>query len=86
MKVMDETPTGYLQATMPSHGMPETWPLVDIAPRIVESVGRFQDLGVHHLVMDTFYSLPNLHDENIDTLVATMEKFARDVIPVFPEE
>ena len=86
MKVLDETPTGYLEATMPSHGMPETWPLVDTAPRIVESVGRFQDLGVHHLVMDTFYSLPNLHDENIDTLVATMEKFARDVIPQFPEE
>ena len=86
MKVMDETPGHRIEVTMPSHGSPETWPLVDTAPRIVESVGRFQDLGVHHLVMDTFYSLPDLHEENIDTLVATMEKFARDVIPQFPEE
>ena len=85
MKVLDETPGSRMEATMPSHGSPDAWPLVDTAPRIVESVGRFQELGVGHLVMDTFYSLPDLHAETIDTLVATMERFARHVIPQFPE-
>jgi hypothetical protein len=35
--------------------------------------------------MDTFYSIPELHEETVDTVLATMERFARKNIPRFPE-
>ena len=85
MKIMERSP-GRMQATVPSAGSPDVWPLVDTPERIIESVGRFQEVGVSHLVMDTFYSIPELHQETVDSVLATMERFARSVIPQFPAD
>ena len=83
MKIMERTP-GRMEATVPSAGAPDVWSLVDTPERIIDSVGRFQEAGVSHLVMDTFYSIPELHQETVDSVLATMERFARSVLPQFP--
>ena len=83
MKIVERTP-GRMEATVPSAGAPDVWPLVDTPERTIDSVGRFQEVGVSHLVMDTFYSIPELHQETVDSVLATMERFARSVLPQFP--
>ena len=75
MKILQQTPT--------PRGTADNWPLVDTAERVAEAANRFQDAGVNHLVMDTFYSIPELHQENVDSVLATMERFARHVMPQF---
>ena len=82
MKITDRPP-GRMQATTPSVGAPEVWPLVDTPGRVVEAVGRFQEMGVGYLVMDTFYSIPELHDETVDSVLSTLERFAREVMSQF---
>lgn len=39
--------------------------------------------GVGPLVLDTFYSIPELYGETADTMLATMERFASTVMPHF---
>ena len=60
------------------------WPLVDTVQNVIDNVGRFRDAGVGYLVMDTFGS-PELYGETADSILATMERFATEVIPHFPE-
>ena len=61
------------------------WPLVGTESSVIEGINRFASAGVTHLVMDTFYSIPELHEETVDTVLATMERFARKNIPQYPE-
>ena len=61
------------------------WPLVGPESSVIKGINRFASAGVTHLVMDTFYSIPELHEETVDTVLATMERFARQIIPRFPE-
>ena len=82
MKITDRPP-GRMQATTPSVGTPEIWPLVDTPGKVAEGVGRFQEMGVEYLVMDTFYSIPELHDETVDSVLTTVERFAREVMSQF---
>jgi hypothetical protein len=60
------------------------WPLVGTESSVINGINRFATAGVSHLVMDTFYSIPELHQETVDTVLATMERFARQIIPQFP--
>jgi len=60
------------------------WPLVGAESNVIDGINRFASAGVSHLVMDTFYSIPELHQETVDTVLATMERFARQIIPEFP--
>ena len=61
------------------------WPLLGSVAKIVDNIGRFRDAGVGYLVMDTFYGIPELHDETAESIMATMDRFAAEVIPQFPE-
>ena len=61
------------------------WPLLGSVAKIVDNIGRFRDAGVGYLVMDTFYGIPELHDETADSILATMDRFATEIIPQFPE-
>ena len=63
----------------------ETRPMLGTVSQVIDSVGRFRDAGVGHLVLDTFYGIPELHGETEDNILATMERFATEVIPKFPE-
>ena len=85
LKLVDRAP-GPMQASVGQVGAPDVWPLVDTPERVIEGVGRFQELGVSHLVMDTFYSIPELDNETVDSVLSTMEGFARHVIPQFPDQ
>ena len=71
MKVLDGAPTS-------------EWPLFGTEKEVIDGINRFASAGVTHLVMDTFYSIPELHQETVDTVLATMERFARQIIPRFP--
>ena len=85
MKIVERTPEPML-ATTPSVGSFDVWPLVDTVEKVVEGVGRFQELGISHLVMDTFYNIPELHQETVDSVLATMERFASRVMPHFSND
>jgi len=63
----------------------EAWPLLGTVAQVIGNVGRFRDAGVGHLVMDTFYGITQLHDETEASILATMERFATEVMPKFPE-
>ena len=62
----------------------DEWPLFGTVEKLIDSVGRFQEVGAGHLVMDTFYGMPELLDETVDGMIATMEHFASAVMPHFP--
>lgn len=49
--------------------------------KIIDDIGRYRDAGVHYLMLDTFYSAPELEHETLESLLATIERFAADVIP-----
>ena len=63
----------------------DEWPLVGTVKQVIDNVAEFRDAGVGHLVMDTFYGLPELHGETEDSILATMERFATEVFTQFPE-
>ncbi len=79
MKIVERTP-----GPAPA-GSPSAWPLFDTVEQVKEAVHRFQEAGVDHLVMDTFYSIPELHQETVETVLHTMERFARGVLPLFAD-
>ena len=85
MKILDKSLLA-MQATMSSVGTPGTWPLFDTVERVAEGVQHFREAGVDHLVMDTFYSIPELHQETVDSVLVTMERFARYVISQFDRD
>ena len=63
----------------------EAWPMLGTVPQLIDIVGRYRDAGVGHLVMDHFYGIPELHDSTEDSMLSTMERFATEVMPEFPE-
>jgi alkanesulfonate monooxygenase SsuD/methylene tetrahydromethanopterin reductase-like flavin-dependent oxidoreductase (luciferase family) len=64
----------------PAHSLKD-WPLFGTPQEVTDGIGRFREVGVSHLVLDTFYSIPELAGETVDTMLETMEHFARDVMP-----
>jgi len=66
-------------------GSPNAWPLFGAVEQVKEAVQRFQEAGVNHLVMDTFYSIPELHGETVDSVLHSMECFARGVLPLYAD-
>ena len=60
-------------------------PLLGTVKKVIDNVAGFRDAGVGYLVLDTFYGVPELHGETMDSILATMERFATEVMPQFPE-
>ena len=59
--------------------------LLGTVKKVIDNVARFRDAGVNYLVLDTFYGIPELYGETVDSILVTMERFATEVIPQFPE-
>ena len=59
--------------------------LLGTMDKVVNNIAGFRDAGVGYVVLDTFYGIPELHGETVDSVLATMERFAAEVIPQFPE-
>ncbi len=63
----------------------DLWLLVGTTEQVIDGVGKFAEAGVGHFVLDTFYSIPELWGENVETMLETMERFATTVMPHFAE-
>jgi probable F420-dependent oxidoreductase len=62
----------------------ERRPLLGSTQKIIDEIGEYGDAGVQYIVLDTFYSAPELEGETIDSIMDTMERFAAEVMPNAP--
>jgi probable F420-dependent oxidoreductase len=56
-------------------------PLLGSTQKIIDEIGQYRDAGVQYIVLDTFYSAPELEHETLEGIFATMERFVTDVMP-----
>ncbi|HKX26781.1 MAG TPA: LLM class flavin-dependent oxidoreductase, partial [Blastocatellia bacterium] len=61
----------------------ERRPLLGSPQQIVDEIGQYREAGVRYIMLDTFYSAPELEHETLETMLATMERFASEVMPHF---
>ena len=59
--------------------------LLGSTKKVIDNVAALRDAGVNYIVLDTFYGIPELHGETLDSILATMERFAAEVMPQFAE-
>jgi probable F420-dependent oxidoreductase len=59
-------------------------PLFGSPAKIIDDLGRYHVAGVQYCLLDTFYSTPELAHETVDSMLASMDRFATDVMPKFP--
>ena len=48
---------------------------------VIDKLSRYAAIGVTDVVIDTFYSMPELDGATADSILATIERFSRDVVP-----
>lgn len=48
---------------------------------VTRSLEEYQQAGVTHVLLDLLYSAPELHQETVDSVLKTMERFAEGVMP-----
>jgi probable F420-dependent oxidoreductase len=58
-------------------------PLLGSRQKIIDDIGQYRDVGVQYMLLDTFYSGSELEHETVDSMFATIERFAADVMPKF---
>jgi probable F420-dependent oxidoreductase len=56
-------------------------PLLGGTQKVIDDIGQYRDAGVDYLMLDTFYSAPELEHETLESLLETIERFAADVMP-----
>jgi hypothetical protein len=56
-------------------------PLLGGTQKIIDDIGHYRDAGVQYMVLDTFYSGPELEAETVEGMLETIERFAADVMP-----
>jgi probable F420-dependent oxidoreductase len=56
-------------------------PLLGSTQKIVDDLGQYRDVGVQYVMLDTFYSTPELEHETVESMLGTIERFAADVMP-----
>jgi probable F420-dependent oxidoreductase len=71
LKFLEDTPGGATKRR----------PLLGSPQEIIDEIGQYRDVGVQYIVLDTFYSAPELEGETIDSILYTMERFAAEVMP-----
>lgn len=59
----------------------ERHPLIGTVDSIRKGIEAFQKAGATGFMLDTFYSVPELANETLDSMLKTMERFAREVMP-----
>jgi alkanesulfonate monooxygenase SsuD/methylene tetrahydromethanopterin reductase-like flavin-dependent oxidoreductase (luciferase family) len=58
-------------------------PLLGTTQQIIDDIGHYRDAGVQYMMLDTFYSVPELEHETVEGMFATIDRFAADVMPEF---
>jgi probable F420-dependent oxidoreductase len=61
-------------------------PLLGSTQKIVDDIGHYRDTGVQYMMLDTFYSAPELEHQTIEGVLETIERFAADVMPKYRAE
>ena len=56
-------------------------PLLGSTQKIIDDIGHYRDAGVQYMMLDTFYSVPELEHETVEGMFETIERFAADVMP-----
>lgn len=56
-------------------------PLLGSTQKIIDDIGHYRSAGVHYMMLDTFYSVPELEHETVEGMFETIERFAADVMP-----
>jgi probable F420-dependent oxidoreductase len=56
-------------------------PLLGSTQQVIDDVGHYRDAGVQYMLLDTFYSVPELAHETVEGMCETIERFAADVMP-----
>jgi probable F420-dependent oxidoreductase len=56
-------------------------PLLGSTQKIIDDIGQYRDAGVQYMMLDTFYSGPELEHIPVEGMFETIERFAADVIP-----
>lgn len=60
-------------------------PLLGTAQKIIDDLGQYQEAGVGYAMLDTFYGVPELEHETVDSMLVTIERFAADIMPKFQD-
>jgi probable F420-dependent oxidoreductase len=58
-------------------------PLSGSTQKIIDDIGQYQAAGVQYFMLDTFYSVPELEQETVESMLMTIERLAADVMPKF---
>jgi probable F420-dependent oxidoreductase len=56
-------------------------PLLGSTQKIIDDLGQYRDVGVQYVMLDTFYSVPELEHETVESMIETMDRVAADVMP-----
>ena len=56
-------------------------PLLGSTQKIIDDIGQYQAAGVQYFMLDAFYSVPELEQETVESMLLTIERFAADVMP-----
>jgi hypothetical protein len=56
-------------------------PLFGSMQKVIDDIGHYRDAGVQYILLDTFYSGPELEHQTVEGMFETIERFAADVMP-----
>jgi probable F420-dependent oxidoreductase len=56
-------------------------PLLGTTQHIIDDIGEYRHAGVQYIMLDTFYSVPELAHVTVEGMFETIERFAADVMP-----
>jgi probable F420-dependent oxidoreductase len=56
-------------------------PLLGSVQKIIDDIGHYREAGVQYIVLDTFYSAPELEHQTVEGMFETIDRFAADVMP-----
>lgn len=60
-------------------------PLLGGTQKIIADISQYRDAGVQYIMLDTFYSASELERETVESILATMDRFAAEVMPKFQD-
>lgn len=60
-------------------------PLLGGTQKIIADISQYRDAGAQYILLDTFYSASELEHETVESILATIERFAADVMPKFQD-
>lgn len=61
----------------------EKHPMLGTADQIAKSIEDYQRAGTSYFVLDHFFGIPELSGETVDSMLVTMDKFAKEIMPKF---